>query len=230
MERHFDEELDELKNEVLDMGAMVSRSIGSAVEALKNLNAPQAQKVIDDDRMVDERELKIDEKCLDLLALRQPMACDLRFITMAMKISTDLERMADLAVDIAQRVLELAAAPLLKPLVDIPKMTVLAQEMTADAVKSFINGDTELAKQVILRDDEADALRDLVQLELINDYIAKDKGSIPRAVPLLLAARHLERICDHATNIAEDAIYLVQARVIKHHHENLGGGQHGDSP
>jgi phosphate transport system protein len=143
---------------------------------------------------------------------------------MAMKISTDLERMADLAVDISQRVLELAGKPLLKPLVDIPKLTLLAQQMTRDAINSFVNKNADLAKNVILCDKKADELRDLVQQELLIEYITKDKSTIPRAIPLLLVARHLERICDHATNIAEDVIYMVSAKVVKHHPEKLNNG------
>jgi len=221
MERHFDVELADLKNDILAMGDLVEEAIIDSVEALKQLSRPKAQEVIDNDRFIDEQELEIDEDCLDLLALRQPMAVDLRFITMAMKISTDLERMADLAVDISQRVLELADKPLLKPLVDIPKLTLLAQKMTRDTISSFVNKDVKLARSVILSDREADDLRDRVQQELLNDYISKNKSTIPRAIPLLLVARHLERICDHATNIAEDVIYMVEARVVKHQPENL---------
>jgi len=221
MERHFDSELVDLKGDILKMGDLVEEAIIDSVEALKQLNRTRAQEVIDNDRFIDEQELKIDEECLDLLALRQPMAVDLRFITMAMKISTDLERMADLAVDISQRVLELIDKPLLKPLVDIPKLTLLAQKMTRDGIGSFVNKDVELARSVILSDREADNLRDLVQQELLNEYISKDKLTIPRAIPLLLVARHLERICDHATNIAEDVIYMVEAKVVKHHPERF---------
>jgi len=221
MERHFDTELADLKGNILQMGDLVEEAIIDSVEALKKLDKDKAEKVITDDKFIDESELRIDEECLDLLALRQPMAVDLRFITMAMKISTDLERMADLAVDISQRVLELADKPLLKPLVDIPKLTLLAQKMTRDAIGSFIKKDVDLAKQVILCDKEADDLRNSVQQELLNDYISKNKETIPRAIPLLLVARHLERICDHATNIAEDVIYMVEAIVVKHHIEKL---------
>jgi phosphate transport system protein len=139
--------------------------------------------------LIDREELKIDEECLDLLALRQPMAADLRFITMAMKVSTDLERMADLSVDISQRVLELADFPLLKPLIDIPKLTLIAQEMTRNSINSFVNKDAALARQVIASDRKAGVLGDLVQQELLNKYIAKNRSDIPRAIPLLLAAR-----------------------------------------
>ncbi|MDD5116551.1 MAG: phosphate signaling complex protein PhoU [Candidatus Omnitrophica bacterium] len=224
MERHFDAELADLKCDILRMGDMVEEAIIDSVEALKQLSRPKAEKVIAEDKFIDESELKIDEECLDLLALRQPMAVDLRFIAMAMKISTDLERMADLAVDISQRVLELAGKPLLKPLVDIPKLTLLAQQMTRDAINSFVNKNADLAKNVILCDKKADELRDLVQQELLIEYITKDKSTIPRAIPLLLVARHLERICDHATNIAEDVIYMVSAKVVKHHPEKLNNG------
>jgi phosphate transport system protein len=221
MERHLDQDLADLKKELLKMGALVEAAIFESVESLKALNVEKAKKVISDDRVIDEIENEIDEKCLDLLALRQPMAIDLRFITMSMKISTDLERIADLAVDIAQRVLDLAGKPLLKPLVDIPKLSLLAKQMANDALDAFVNKDTNLAETVILRDNEADKLRNLVQKELIDDYMSKDASTASRAVPLLLIARHLERICDHATNIAEDVIYMVKADVVKHHPEKL---------
>lgn len=221
MERYFDEELTGLKKDILTMGSLVEKAMARSIEALKALDRQEANKVISDDKGIDDWELAIDEKCLDLLALRQPVATDLRFVTMAMKISTDLERMADLAVDISQRALEICDKPLLKPLIDIPKLAVLAQSMTHDVLDSFIRQDASLARKVILNDKEADRLRDLVQSELINDYISKDKSTIPRAIPLLLVARHLERICDHATNIAEDVIFMVQAKVVKHHPEKL---------
>jgi phosphate transport system protein len=146
---------------------------------------------------------------------------DLRFIAMAMKMCTDLERIADLAVNICQRVLEIADMPQLKPLIDIPKLARLAQGMLRDSVGAFVNKDVDLAKRVILRDDEADHLRDLVQSELVKDYLAKDPSSAPRAVALILVARYLERICDHTTNIAEDVIYMVKADMVKHHPEVL---------
>ena len=149
------------------------------------------------------------------------MAQDLRFITMAMQINSDLERMADLAVDIAQRAQEIIAQPVLKPLIDIPKLAELAQKMVKNGIDAFVNKDADLAKRVVLSDREADALRDLVHKELIYDYLVKDGSTAPRAVPLLLVARHLERICDHATNIAEDVIYMIEAKVVRHHPEKL---------
>jgi phosphate transport system protein len=221
MERHFDQELEDLKNDLLKMGVMAEEAIFASVEALKKLDPEKAKNVINKDKFIDDMENVIDEKCLDLLALRQPMASDLRFIAMVSKISTDLERIADLAVDISQRVLELAGKPLLKPLIDIPRLTDIAQKMTKDAINAFVNKDADLAGKVILLDNEADKLRNLVQKELIEDFITKDPSTAPRAVPLLLIARHLERICDHATNIAEDVIYMVKADIVKHHPEKL---------
>lgn len=221
MERHLDQELTDLKQQLLKMGTLVETAIFESVESLKELNIERVNKIISEDKVIDEMENAIDERCLDLLALRQPMAIDLRFITMSMRISTDLERIADLAVDIAQRVQDLVGKPLLKPLIDIPKLTNIAQQMTKDALDAFVNKDAELASKVILFDSEADKLRNLVQKELIEDYMSRDSSTVSRAVPLLLIVRHLERICDHATNIAEDVIYMVKADVVKHHPEKL---------
>lgn len=221
MERHFDLELEQLNKKILEMASMVENSIYKAIEALKNQSKEKANEVISFDKNIDELELVIEDKCLSLLSLFQPQASDLRFITNVIKINAELERIADLAVDIAQRVLELANQPLLKPLIDIPKLAKVAQEMVKNAIDSLVNHDIELAKKVVLRDKEADELRNLVQKELIYDYMVKDGATAPRAVPLLLVARHLERICDHATNIAEDVIYMVSAKVVKHHPERL---------
>ena len=223
MERHFDQELAELKNDILRMGVMVDAAIANSIYSLKQLSREAANKVISDDSNIDALEVKIDKRCVDLLALRQPMAHDLRFITMAMEITTDLERMADLAVDIAQRVLEISAEPMLKPLIDIPVLALIAQKMVKDVLESFVKDDADLAGRVIMADNEADALRNSIQKELVNDYMIKDPRTIKRAVAILLIARHLERICDHATNIAEDVIYMTKARFIKHRAEEGAG-------
>jgi len=221
MTRYFDEELLELNKIILEMSAEAENSIGLSIRALTDLSREKAVAINKDDDRIDAMELEIEEKCLNLIALYQPAAADLRFVVMSMKITTDLERIADLAVDIAERVLELADQPLLKTLIDIPKLATLAQNMVRDVINSFIKKDTDLARSVILRDNEADELRNLVQSELINDYMKKDATTVPRAIPLLLVARHLERICDHATNIAEDVIYMVKAEVVKHRPESL---------
>ncbi|HNX82673.1 MAG TPA: phosphate signaling complex protein PhoU [Candidatus Omnitrophota bacterium] len=220
-ERHFDTELNQVKNRLMEMGLLVEDAIRKAVESLRQRDIHSAEAVIVDDKRIDEMELTLDEQCLDLLALRQPMASDLRFITMVMKITTDLERMADLAVDIAQRVKEIYDQPLLKPLIDIPKLSRLAQDMTCVSIDAFVMRDTAKAGKVILLDGEADTLKNNIQEELIRDYLSRDTKCAVRAVALLLIARHLERICDHATNIAEDVIYMVNASVIKHHKEKL---------
>lgn len=223
MERHFDEELGNLHQDILKIGIMAQEAIFKSVEALKNRDKSGAQGVIDSDDKIDALELEIDEKCIDLIARHQPMAGDLRFITTGMKINAELERIADLAVDISQRVLELVDKPLLKPLVDIPKLSVIAQSMVRQAIDSFVKKDVELARKVIVSDAEADKLRNSVQDELVNDYMVKDPATAPRAVALLLISRHLERICDHTTNIAEDVVYMVEGKVVKHHPEELKG-------
>lgn len=220
MERHFDEELKELKTTLLKMATFVETAIYKSIEALKNRDKKLAQDVIEEDCKIDEIELEIEEKAISLLALRQPMARDLRFITTGMKINAELERIADLAVNIAQGAFELADKPLLKPLIDIPKLAVVARKMVKDVIDSFVSCDEKLAKKAILSDPEADKLRNLICDELV-EYMFKDGTTAPRAIPLLLIARHLERICDHATNIAEDVIYMVQAKVVKHHPEKL---------
>ena len=221
MKRHFDEELKGLDQDILKMGIFAEEAIHKSIEALKNRDRELAKGVIENDTNIDKLELVIDEKCIDLIARHQPLAKDLRFITTGMKLNAELERIADIAVDIAQRVLEIVDKPLLKPLVDIPKLTAVAQGMVKMAVDSFIKSDVELAKKVILSDNEADKLRNVITKELIEDYMAKDASTAPRAVQLLLIARFLERICDHATNIAEDVIYMVQAEVVKHHPEKV---------
>ena len=221
MPRHFDEELKELHREILKMGVMTQEGIFKSIESLKNRDKAQAQAVISSDERIDELELAIDEKCIDLIARYQPMAGDLRFIATAMKINADLERIADLAVDISQRALEIIDKPVLKPLIDIPKLSEVAQKMVKDAIDAFVNRNVELARIVVRSDSQADSLRNKVSDELINDYMARDAKTVDRAVPLLLIARYLERICDHATNIAEDVIYMVEAKVVKHHPEEL---------
>lgn len=221
MERHLDEELKELHKYILKMGALAQEAIFKSIEALKNCDKAQAKDVITADSKIDDLELDIDEKCIDLIARYQPMAGDLRFITTGMKINAELERIADLAVDICQRVLTLIDKPLLKPLIDIPKLSVIAQNMVRDAIDSFIKKDVELAKKVMASDTEADKLRNKVSDELVNGYMAKDASTADRAVPLLLIARHLERICDHTTNIAEDVVYMVEGKVVKHHKDAL---------
>jgi len=224
MQRHFDDELKELHKDILKMGVMTQEAIFRSSESLRNRDKEEALGVIASDRKIDMLELDIDERCIDLIARYQPMAGDLRFITTAMKINSDLERIADLAVDICQRVGELLDKPVLKPLVDIPKLAVIAKDMVKESIDAFVNKDAEQARRVIRSDEEADRLRNLVQEELVSDYMARDPSTVDRAVPLLLIARYFERICDHATNIAEDVVYMVEAKVLKHHAEDDKNG------
>jgi len=217
-ERHFDEELQGLKEKLLEMAAMAEEQIGLAVRSLKDRKEEMAYSVIEKEEDINRLDLEIDDMCLRLLALRQPMATDLRFITSAMKISSDLERIGDLAYNIAERSLHLLKYPLLKPLIDIPRMAELSQRMVRDAIQAFINHDDNLARDVCKRDDDIDSLNDQIFRELLT-FMMADPGTITRAVELILVGRHLERIADHATNIGEDVFYMVKGRTIKHHVE-----------
>jgi phosphate transport system protein len=216
MERLFDEELNNLKEKLLRMAALVEEDVELSIEALTERKEEPAREILRREETVNLLDVEIDETCLRLLALRQPMAGDLRLITSAMKIGSDLERMGDLSVNIAEQALELAKMPLLKPLIDIPRMARLVQAMVRDSINAFINRDECLARRVCERDDEIDALDDQVFRELLT-YMMQDPSTIARAVALILVGRNLERIADHATNIGEDVIYLVKGKTIKHH-------------
>lgn len=218
MERPFDEELKGLKEKILEMAAYAEESITFAVRCLKERNEELVSEVMRREEAINHLEIEIDELCMRLLALRQPMAADLRFITSAMKISSDLERIGDQAVNIIERTIELLRHPQLKPLIDIPRMADLAQKMVRDAINAFINRDDRLALDVCERDDQVDQLNEQVFRELLT-YMMQDAETITRAVDLILVGRHLERIADHATNIGEDVIYMVKGKTIKHHIE-----------
>ena len=210
-----DEELQQLKEKLLKMGSLVEDAIKNSVVALVERDNALAVKVIDGDRLVNTLDVEIDEDSIRLIALRQPMASDLRFITMAMKITTDMERMGDLAVNIAERALELNYAPILKPYIDIPRMREIAQGMTRDALDAFVRRDSRLATDVIMRDDQVDLLKHDVLQELAM-FMVKDPATVTRAMRVSFVAQYLERIADHATNIAEMVIYLVEGKIIRH--------------
>jgi len=211
----FDEELQHLKEKLLRMGALVEDAIKNSIQALVERDNALAQRVIDNDRLVNTLDVEIDEESIRLIALRQPKASDLRFITMAMKITTDLERMGDLAVNIAERALELNQEPVLKPYIDIPRMREIAQGMIRDALDAFVRKDKKLATDVIMRDDEVDDLKHEVLQELAF-FMAQDPSTVFRAMKISFVAQYLERIADHATNIAEMVIYLVAGKIIRH--------------
>ena len=211
----FDDELQHLKEKLLKMGSLVEDAIKYSIQSLVERDNTLAERVIEHDRMVNTLDVEIDEESIRLIALRQPKAGDLRFITMAMKITTDLERMGDMAVNIAERALELNQEPVLKPYIDIPKMREIAQGMTRDALNAFVRKDKNLAMDVIMRDDEVDDLKHDVLQELAF-FMAQDPSTVFRAMKISFVAAYLERIADHATNIAEMVIYLVEGKIIRH--------------
>ena len=215
-ETHFQKELEELKGNLLEMAALVEESIRDAVRSLVKRDSELAQQTFAKEDRINSLEIVIDDMCLRLLALRQPMAVDLRFITAAMKIITDLERMGDQAVNIAERAISLNQEPQLKPYIDIPRMAEITQSMVKDVLDAFVTKDSKLARSVCERDDVVDGLNDQVFRELLT-YMMSDPKTTPRAVHLMIVCRCLERIADHATNIAEDVIFMVDALVIKHH-------------
>lgn len=211
----FDEELAKLKEKILEMGALVESSIRDSIKALLERDNVLAENLIKRDHLVNALDVEIDEECIRLIALRQPKASDLRFITTGMKIITDLERMGDLAANIAERVLELNKEPNIKPYIDIPRMRDIAHGMTRDALDAFVNKDKRLAMDVIMRDDEIDDLKHSIISELLF-LMLEDPNVICRALRIIFIAQYLERIADHATNIAEMVIYLVEGKIIRH--------------
>ena len=215
MERQFDQELNALKENLLKMASLAEEAIAKSIKALVERDSTLAQEIIDRDSEINLLEIEINNQCLKLLALKQPMAIDLRFITSAMKIISHLERIADQAVNISQRTLELIKQPLLKPLIDIPRMAELAQEMVRTSIDSLVNKDSLLAKRIGGRDNLVDDLNDQIFRELLT-YMIEDPRTIKRAIELILVGRHLERIADLATNISEEVVYILNGKNIKH--------------
>jgi phosphate transport system protein len=211
----FDDELRDLKAKVLKLGSLVETSIRDSVRSLVERNTDLAKEVIRKDHRINALEVEIDEECIRLIALRQPKAGDLRFITTAMKIITDLERIGDLAESISERAIELNEEPPLKPYIDIPRMAEIATGMLRDALEALIKGDTRLAMDVIKRDDEVDNLNLQVFNELLF-YMIQDPSNVSRATRITYVSKYLERIADHATNIAEMIIYMVEGKIIRH--------------
>ena len=216
--RHFEMELQALKRRLLHMGALVEERVHAAMQALMERRAEAAEAVVAGDAEVNELQIEIDDRCLKLLALQNPMASDLRLITAAMKINADLERIGDQAVNIAENAVKIAAAPPLRPMIDLPRMAEMAESMTRDSLDAFVRRDAGLARDVLSRDDAVDLLKDQIFRVLLTHMMA-DPGTIERALGLLLVSRNLERIADHATNIAEDVIFVVEAKDVRHHHE-----------
>ncbi len=214
MERHFEADLQALRERLLVMGGLAETMIHQSVQALVRREEPLVQQVLAHEEEMDLLCIEIDDRCFTLLALRQPMASDLRFLVAAIKINSDLERIGDQAVSIALRVRSLITQPAVKPLIDIPRMAQAAQEMVRQSLDAFVRRDPDLARTVIEADDQVDSLRDQVFRELLT-YMMADAETIPRALALILVSRNLERIADHATNIAEDVIYIVRGEDVR---------------
>ncbi|MEW6107773.1 MAG: phosphate signaling complex protein PhoU [Nitrospirota bacterium] len=209
------EDIDKLKDMLLNMASLVESSIQDSVRSLVERDSDLALKVIEKDHLINAMDVQIDEECIRLLALMQPMGGDLRFITTAMKITTDLERIGDNSVNIAERAIELNTEPLLKPYIDIPKMRNISSGMIRDAINAFVTKDKRLAMDVIMRDDEMDDLNASVLHELAF-IMTQDPSTVHRAMKISYVSKYLERIADHATNIAEMVIYLVAGKIIRH--------------
>ena len=216
--RHFVEELDYLRSRLLEMSALVEDSVYRSVLSLSEKDPQQAQRVLQNEAEINRMEIEIDDLATRLLALQQPMATDLRLLTSAIKINNDLERMGDLAVNIVERALSLINEPLIKPLIDIPAMATRVQSMIRKSLDAFVKRDAELARTVLVSDDAVDELRDAIYEELIS-FMERDPKTIRQGINLMFVARNLERLADHATNIAEDVLFLVEGVDVRHHAE-----------
>jgi phosphate transport system protein len=213
---HFLDELDELKSRLLEMGGLAEERVRRAVHGLAERDTEEIDLVLAGDEPINRLHIEIDDRSFRLLALQQPVAADLRAIVAAVKINTDLERVGDLAVNIAEAARRYTMHPPVKKLIDIPRMAEIAQVMLRDALDAYVRRDTALAQQVLDEDDELDALKTQVFRELLT-YMLQDPATIEPALDLILISRHLERIGDHATNVAEDVIFMVSARDVRHH-------------
>ncbi len=216
--RHFDEQLDELRKRLLEMSGLVESAIYASVASLTERDPAQANLVLQNESRINQMEIEVDDLATGVLALEQPVAVDLRFITSAIKINSDLERMGDLAVNIAERSLNLMSEAPVQALIDIPQMASLVESMVRKALDSFVKKDADLARSVLVSDDAVDELRDSTYDELVS-YMHKDTSSIRQCIDLMFVARNLERIADHSTNIAEDVVFLVEGVDVRHHAE-----------
>ncbi len=226
---HFREELDELQRRLLEMAGMVESAIHQSITALVERNQQAAKEVLWKEALINQKDLEIDEFATRLLALYQPMARDMRFLTAVIKMNGDLERMGDLAVNITERALSLIKEPSVKPLIDIPRMASLAEAMVRNSLDALVKRDEALARTVLVSDDEVDRLRDAVYKELVA-FMQEQTTTIPRAVDLMFIAHNLERIADHATNIAEDVLFLMKGIDVRHHAEERASEQPATKP
>jgi len=216
--RHFVEDLELLKTKLLEMGALVESAIQRSISAVTQKDRGAAEQVFMNEARINAIEIEIDDFAISLLALQQPMAADLRLIVAALKINTDLERMGDLSVNIAQRALSLMEGPVIKPMIDIPHIAGLVQSMVRKALDAFVHRDADLARSVLSSDDAVDNMRTACYHELVS-FMEQDPQHIQQALALLSITRNLERIADHSTNIAEDVLFLVKGVDVRHHAE-----------
>jgi phosphate transport system protein len=216
--KHFLEELEGLRKRLLEMGGLVESTVHDSIRSLTEKDEGRAQQVLMNEARINQMEIEIDELVTRLLALHQPMARDLRLLTAAIKINSDLERMGDLAVNIVERALSLISQPPVKPLIDIPRMARLAESMVHRSLDAFVKRDAGLARGVLVSDDAVDDLRDAITDELVV-FMQRDPSTISRALALIIVSRNLERIADHATNIAEDVLFFVEGVDVRHHAE-----------
>ena len=213
---HFREELEALQSRLLEMGGLAEERVRAAIQGLVTRDPALFEKVLLGDEPINQLHIEVDNRCFRLLALHQPMATDLRAIVAAVKINTDLERVGDLAVNIAEAGTRYISHPPVKKLIDIPQMGDIAQAMLRDALDAFVKRDTRLAHEVLNEDDRLDSLKTQVFRDLLT-YMLKDQSTVEPSLDLILVSRHLERIGDHATNIAEDVIFMVSALDVRHH-------------
>ena len=213
---HFREELEALQGRLLEMGGLAEERVRAAIQGLVTREPALFEKVLLGDEPINQLHIEVDNRCFRLLALHQPMATDLRAIVAAVKINTDLERVGDLAVNIAEAGTRYISHPPVKKLIDIPQMGDIAQSMLRDALDAFVKRDTRLAHEVLNEDDRLDSLKTQVFRDLLT-YMLKDQSTVEPSLDLILVSRHLERIGDHATNIAEDVIFMVSALDVRHH-------------
>ncbi|MDE3020090.1 MAG: phosphate signaling complex protein PhoU [Nitrospirota bacterium] len=215
MQRHLDEELARINEQILRMGGLVEQQIRDAMKALVDRDSELARRIIANDRTVNAMDVEIDENCVRVLALQQPTAGDLRFVTTAMKLSTELERMSDLAENIAERALELNEEPQLKPYIDLPRMANWTMRMVKETLDAFVRHDAALARKVCADDDFVDDLTEQLFRELLS-FMIEDPKTITRAIRLTFIGKYIERIADHATNMAELVVYMVEGKIIRH--------------
>ncbi len=215
MERHFVHDLEELKQRLLWMGSLAERAVHQAVQAVLDVEENLAETVLEEENAINEMQMEIDDRVTRLLAQQQLVAIDLRFILAVSRINNDLERIGDQAVNIAQSALRILRHPQVKPYVDLPRMSEIAEKMVRDSLDALVRGDIDLARSVLARDDQVDLLRDQMFRELLT-YMMENSAVVFPAFELILVAKNLERIGDHATNIAEDVIYIVAGRDVRH--------------